>query len=76
MHLLNAEGSTYLAQVYFSAGLYADSERTAQAALAAGVADAKVNAALQTLFKDSQVKTESGRRTQGSRSRAGSSVQF
>jgi tetratricopeptide (TPR) repeat protein len=57
MHLLNAEGSTYLAQIYYSAGLYADSERRAQTALAAGVTDAKVSAELQKLFKDSQVKT-------------------
>ncbi|MGD0864084.1 MAG: hypothetical protein ABSA49_00870 [Rhizomicrobium sp.] len=57
MHLLNAEASLSYAKAYYSAGLFVDSEHTAQAAIAAGVTDPKTIEALQTLVRDDQVKT-------------------
>jgi tetratricopeptide (TPR) repeat protein len=56
MHLLNAEASANFAKAYYAAGLFADAERTAQAAIGAGVTDAKTNEKLQELVHDSQEK--------------------
>lgn len=57
MHLLDASSSLLYAQSYYAAGAFADAERTAQAAIAAGVTDAKTSLKLQEVVHDSQEKT-------------------
>ncbi len=57
MHLLSADASLIFGQTYYAAELYADSERTAQAAIAVGVTDAETSEKLQKLIRESQEKT-------------------